>query len=726
MIGIRLSVGDTWLIGSERYVLDQVMGSDLLHLRSERTGSPLQVPDTSGNLLSPSREWLTEQFGLGLVHKVETVSVNSRTAYRNSAGFGDYEMTASKDPKAVFRQTVLKALDRLGSYSRSNEGIKLALASISRSKPETFSKYAPPSPSTVRRWLKARGQTGERTLKAMVSYSGRTSRKKRLPASVRKRLHRHALSFWSNLRQSIGDAYDDLRFALSRLNAWITNRSSKWRTVPIPSKETFRKQVRALECYETIAARYGKKAADHRFKATGQGLRARRPLLLGAMDHTQVDYHVAVNFKGWRLLGRPWLTKIMDVHSRCIVGWVLSFEPPSLYSVTECIKRANRPKLRMADRFPDRPELVEIHGKFDEIIVDNGWEFTGTSFESAMVDMGVSVRGAPVRSPTFKAIIERYFGTLNTRLHRKLPGGTFPIEQLRAWDLDPRKDAVLTLEQVEDLLISAIGTYHQELHSTLMEAPVTVWSRETFKQGGIQVIGDDRQLDKMLGARTDATLTRSGITLFNLQFHDPEITGPMLEDLARTEPIRGRRKGSATARVEVKYNPADLDHINVWYPRLGQFIELPCTDPEYASGLCKWRHDLLQTWVREEQHEDADERCRRRVELRKEIEAITPDRILTRSKRAQARLLSSPKIEAMASNAIRVKYAPARHDGMAPIIQTKPMASERTDNHEKPVRPPRGKPKTQKRPTKARPQAQIPETAWVDAVQNAQKWEDFQ
>jgi len=726
MIGIRLSAGETWVIGNERYVLDQVMGDDLLHLRSERTGSPLQVLDKMGNLISPSRVWLTEQFALGVIQKIDPGFDSSRSSRHSSAAFGDYEMMAAKDPKALHRQAVLKALDRQGSYTRSDKGIKQALASIRRDKPEIFGKYPTPSPSTVRRWLKHRGEAGERTLKTMISRSGRTCRKKRLPSSVQRRLHDYALSYWSNLRQSIGDAYDDLRFSLNRVNIWIKQRSSYWRTVPIPSKETFRKQIRALECYETVAERYGKKAADQRFKATGQGLRARRPLLLGAMDHTQVDYHVAVNFKGWRLLGRPWLTSLIDVHSRCIVGWVLSFEPPSLYSVTECIKRANRPKLRMADRFPDCPELVEIHGKFDEIIVDNGWEYTGTSFESAMVDMGVSVRWAPVRSPTYKAVIERYFGTLNTKLHRKLPGGTFPIEQLRAWDLDPRIDAVLTLEQAEDLLISAIGTYHQELHSTLMEAPVAVWSRETRRQGGIQVIGDDRQLDKMLGARTDATLTRSGITLFNLQFHDPEITGPMLEDLARTEPIRGRRKGSATARVEVKYNPADLDHINVWHPRLGQFIELPCTDPEYASGLCKWRHDLLQTWVREEQHEDADERCRRRVELRKEIEAITPDRILTRSKRAQARLLSSPKIEAMASNAVRVEYAPARHDGMAPIIQTKPMASERTDNHEKPVRPPRGKPKTQKRPTKTRPQAQIPETAWVDAVQNAQKWEDFQ
>ena len=344
----------------------------------------------------------------------------------------------------------------------------------------------------------------------------------------------------------------------------------------------------------------------------------------------------------------------------------------------------------MLDRFPDCPELLEIYGKFDEIIVDNGWEFTGSSFESAMIDMGTSVRWAPVRSPTYKAVIERLFGTFNTRLHRKLPGGTLPIEQMRAWGIDPQKDAVLTLEQAEDLTISAIGVYHQEIHSSLAKAPIKHWSRAVREQGGVQVIGDDRQLDRMLGASKEATLTTSGVKLFNLQFHDPAITGPILEDLARSEPLRRRAKGSATVPVKIKYNPADLGQISLWHAKLGQFVELPCTEPEYAKGLSKWQHDCMQAWIREEQVADADERLARRIELRREIERLTPDRVLSRSKRAHARLLSSPKIEALASPTLRVEYAQPRHDGMAPVIPTASLAAERTDDHAKPVRAARG------------------------------------
>jgi len=726
MNAIQLNAGETWVIGHEHYILEQVMGSNLLHLRCQRTGAPLQVTGDNGDLVTPNSVWLTEQFAAGQAHRIDPKAAKSSVRKAALDYGGDYEMVVSRDRAAPFRLAVLKSLDRIGGFSRSDDGIRKALAAIAKAKPELVRNRKLPSPTTIRRWLADRGEVGERPMKAMVSMSGRVPRKKRLPKSVRRRMHDTAIAFWTDHQTSMGDAYDDLCTRLQKPNNWLRQRSARWRAVPVPSRETFRKYVWSLECHETVAAKFGKKVADQRFKASGQGLVSQRPLMLGAMDHTQVDYHVVINSKGWKLLGRPWLTIIVDVHTRCIVGWVLTFEPPSLYSVTECIKRANRPKVRMADRFPEQPALVSIHGKFDEIVVDNGWEFTGTSFEAALVDMGTSVRWAPVRSPTYKAVVERLFGTFNTRLHRKMPGGTFPVAQLREWGLDPRKAAVLTFEQAEDLLISAIGNYHQELHSTLGEAPAAAWERKVREQGGVQVIGDDSQLDRMLGARRDASLNRSGVTLFNLQYHDPAITGPLLEDLARGEPRKGRRKGSATAKVVIKYNPANLGTIYVWSPGEGEFVALPCTDPDYAEGLCKWRHDLIEAWTREEHRTTEEERRARRIELRKEIEAATPVKVLTRNKRAQARLLSSPKIEAMAQGSLRIDYAKPRHDGMAPVIPTVALAPERTDAGAKPVRPARGgKPKA--RTQAAQSSATSTEPAWIVAEGSAEeRWEGFQ
>ena len=94
-------------------------------------------------------------------------------------------------------------------------------------------------------------------------------------------------------------------------------------------------------------------------------------------------------------------------------------------------------------------------------------------------------------------------------LHKKLPGGTFPLQKLRAWDLNPQKFAGLTLEQTEALLDLAIGTYHQSIHRSLKDTPVRTWVRGVNSKTGINILGDDRQLDKLLGVREERSFSSS-------------------------------------------------------------------------------------------------------------------------------------------------------------------------------------------------------------------------
>ena len=720
MTDIQLKAGELWELGGKRHYLEQVMGGGFLLFRSERTSAPFQIELDSGEKVSPTLGWLKEEFLEGKVRRLDRPLARSQLTRLTMDREDDYDAILGRDPYAAVRHIVLNELDRLPQLSLSDGGLKRTMATIWANKQRQLAAHKRPSPTAVRQWLKERGEPGFRPLKIAQSMRGQGTRSKRLSASVRRLMHEAAVIYWSDPRQSIKGARDLLWDALAKIN-----RDLEGCPLEPPSKEAFRLYVRELECFDTVAARYGNKEANSRFKPCGTGLVAERPLLLGAMDHTLMDVFVVIDVKGCRLLGRPWLTVLIDVHSRCIVGWVLSFEPPSLYSVTECIKRANRPKAATRLRFPDNPELADIFGKFDEIVVDNGWEFTGTSFESALTDLGVSIRWAPVRSPTYKAVVERFFGTLNSLLHKKLPGGTIPIEQMRAWELDPSKDAVLTLAQVEALLTSAIGTYHQELHSTLGDAPANVWARGV-RDHGVQVIGDDRQLDKMVGAHEERTLSRSGVSLFDLQYHEPAVTGPLLEKLAGRMPTKSRRKGSATAKVTVKYNPANLGEVHIWDLTTGKYETLPCTDQVYASGLSKWQHQQIQQWERECQGNGAEERRNRRLELRREIEATTPEHQLRRNKRTTARLLSSPRVEAVASSYLRVAHAEPRHDGMAPIISTTPLAPERTDDHAKPVRPPRGKKAKPGPKSRAAPVATPVIESFPVATDDSAGWEEFQ
>lgn len=685
MIDLQLTVGERWKIAEEDYVLDGILGDGFLHFRSVRTAGPYQIVLEDGSLVSPSMSWLKAQLAAGSVRRVERADTSLARRLASQQEF-DVEAIQAKDGRARVRQVVLSALDRLPEYSRSDRGLRHALAMIWAAKPVQLSGHHMPSPSTVRVWLKDRGGPGDRKLKAMVSMSGRVPRRPRLAASVRRRLQAHAVMYWADPRISIGDTYRLLRARFYRINDWLMCRGMA--AVQAPSAETLRRAIRDIECWETVAAKFGSKEANKRFKPCGVGLRAYRPLLLGAMDHTVLDCHIVVEEEGSRLLGRPTLTILIDVHSRCVVGWLLSFEPPSLFSVMECIKLANRPKLDLPRSLSDYPELSDIFGRFDEIVVDNGWEFAGVSFESAMADVGTTIRWAPIASPTYKAVVERFFGTLNTTLNQKLPGGTYSPAILRDWGLDPRRDAVLTLSQAERLICNAIATYHLEQHRGLGDAPARVWLRGV-RQHGIPVIGDDRQLSKMLGVHAERTLSRSGISLFDLQYQDPGIVGPLLEKLASKQPARDKRKGSATARVKIKYNPADISEVYVWDAIDRLYVTLPCVSDVNLNGVSLWLHQKRAEWRAVDGREAARGEVERRVQLGHEIRSAAPPQT-ARQRKIALRLSSSEKVARLAGAGLRIEVAAPRHDGMAPVVAQRALAPDRADDAAKPVRPARG------------------------------------
>lgn len=723
MINIQLNKGDVWEIAGERHIFERAMGSDFLSFMSERTSAPFQIELDTGERVTPTWTWFRDEFASGRIRR-PVAQNGSRSAQRRAAlNEADYDAIMARDPDARVRQIVLGALDRRGIVSKSDASLRRELGVIWEEKSRELKGKTPPCPSTVRRWLKVRGQTGERALRVMVSMSGRMPRARQIAPSVFRRMHKEAVAYWSDHKKSIKQCYRVLRAYLTGLNRYISSRGGI--KVRVPAYETFRRYVRLLECYDTVAAKFGVAEAKRRFKANGKGLSSRRPLLLGAMDHTELDVHIVMDAKGWRYVGCAWLTVLIDVHSRCIVGWVLSFEPPSVYSVAECIKRGNRPKLWMREHFPDAPELVDIHGKFDEIIVDNGMELAGSSFQSSMTDVGTSVIWAPVASPQHKSPVERFFGTLNELLCKRLPGGRFPIDKLRQWGVDPRKDAVLTFDEMVDLLDFAIGVYHQTLHTTLGELPLKAWSRGVRELGGIQVIGDDSQIDKMIGKETERTLDRSGVQIFNRTYHDEAITQALLEDLAPLQPVRSRRKGSATCEVKIKFNPANVGSIHVWNPKRGIFQTLPCTDPDF-EGLSEWQVGRVQQMLREEQADNAEHENDLECALYEKIKNLASPATAKRIKRNEVRLLNSPKVHEVLSEHLRVEYAESRHDGMAPIIPTVPLAPERTDDHVRPKRPPRGgrKPSAKKpHSNKAAPEAPI---QWTISNGNEGEWEGLQ
>lgn len=727
---IRFQPGDRWEFEGTELIFERDLGHRLLHFSIKRTLAPFLVQEPTGSLVPPDWDWALRRFADGSLRRLQTQE--TRLAARRAAAEREIssEDAAAKDPKARLRRFVVQGLDRMGVTGGGDAKLRAAVDRLWQEQPDKAAAFEDkPAPRSVRRWLAERGSPGSRPLRQMISMAGRVKRKPRTDHLVRKALIKAGLLYWSRPRLAIADAYAWMAERIKRLNLIRRACSSKLPALKRPSREALRLKVRDLECLETYAAKWGERKAKLRFKADGRGLTASRFLQLGCLDHTMLDGVAVFDHDALMPLGRPYLTVIIDVRTRCVVGFVLCFEPPSLYQALECVKRANRPKPELYERHPDFPVLAEIFGRFDELVIDNGWELAGASYEDALGDAGISVRWAPVRSPTYKAIVERFFRTLNG-LIRKAPGGVLSPELLRETGYDPYKDAAFTRAELEGLIWDALKLYHIEVHDGVGRPPADLW-QEDLNAFGVDVIADERQLDKMVGQmKYPCTVTKSGVRVFGLQFHDEAVTGALLEDLISTSPVRGQRKGSATARVKIKFNPANLDCIHVWNERRKRYATLPCTDERYAEGISLWQHERLKEWAQEKgfAFSSEEDRLSARAALIANIDRLAPE-LKIRQRRAVARLLKSPVVqERLDAAGVAIAHAPSRHDGMAPKIEHNTLASERVDGSTPPTRPPRGgrsKPRT--RPCGAKPSAPPPADPESDQdTINVDEWKEFE
>ena len=225
-----------------------------------------------------------------------------------------------------------------------------------------------------------------------------------------------------------------------------------------------------------------------------QEVRSRRRLVRGSaaaphalsrveIDHTLVDTHI-VDARDRGPLGRPWLTIAMDVCTRAILGFVLTFEAPSRLSVALCLRHAIYPKEGWLKAIGARGPWP-VFGRPQYIYTDNGAEFRSASFQMGCKRQHIENGYRPARTPRFGGSIERLIGTFMRRM-RLIPGNTFN-EILGKRSPYPAQQAILTLEDLELWFTNEITAYHHERHSTLGGAPLAAWEAAWRTPHGVVV-----------------------------------------------------------------------------------------------------------------------------------------------------------------------------------------------------------------------------------------------
>lgn len=581
----------------------------------------------------------------------------------------DIEAIISRDKDAPHRQSMLRIHDDEPEPIRySDNGIedfyKRRAVEIREAGIEKL-----PSPSTLRRWLKARGLAGDRPLAAMVNMSGRVPRNRNFDPRVEAKIKSTFSTYWNERERAEPWVVDEIQAFADDHNE-VAPEVDKLKK---PSAQTIRNRLRKSETAELYKLKFGDKAFRTKYRTPcDRRLNTTQILETVIVDHTVIDTMLVLSARNRAPLGRPTLALMVDVASRAIVAFYITFDKPSFHTAAQLLKRAVRPKSHLRRRFPDAPDGAAIYGLMSSIVFDRALETIGVSERDALADLGIEVVYAGAAQPQAKGIVERLFRTLNDLLFHRLRGSVpLPASLMREMGYDPAKTAVVTIEELEELLEEAINVYHYQVHGELQASPVQYWLSQNKS---IYTLPDPAIVDKMAGMTITRTLDRQGIQMFYLQYCCEKNVPILLDAMAARERTRrGKRKGSVTVAVKVKFNPEDLSRIYVFNYMDNQYYELKCTDPAYAEGTSLWQHREIRKFAvaQANSFRMPEQRREMRLALARRIADAAPEIGLKR-KRDQKKLEDAfandlealDQVEDLADNGIRVTPAAAsRADG---------------------------------------------------------------
>ena len=252
--------------------------------------------------------------------------------------------------------------------------------------------------------------------------------------------------------------------------SWIgLKRACETRNIQVPSYKTFSLAVRAKAGFRQTLKRQGRRAAyvqepfyiELDLKTPRHG---DRPFEIGHIDHTELDVEVISGHTG-QVLGRPWMTLLIDAFSRRVLAFHLTFDAPSYRScmmiLRECVRRHQR-----------LPQIV---------VLDGGREFDSVYFETLLARYECTKKSRPPAKAKFGSVCERLFGITNTRFIHNLAGNTQITRNVRqvTKSVNPKEHASWPLPELYDYL----AEYLYEVYDTIEHPALGLAPRDAYERG---------------------------------------------------------------------------------------------------------------------------------------------------------------------------------------------------------------------------------------------------
>ncbi|MCX7553082.1 DDE-type integrase/transposase/recombinase [Marinicella sp. S1101] len=347
-----------------------------------------------------------------------------------------------------------------------------------------------------------------------------------------------------------------------------------------PHENTIRARVNEISPSEQMLTRESRERARQNYGAFAGHFKGSYPLEVVQIDHTPVDI-ILVDDVHRKPIGRPYLTLAVDIFSRMITGYYLSFESPSVTSVAMCVSRSLLSKNKLLLELGVEGEW-DVWGKMDVIHIDNGSDFRAESFQKSCDKYDIEIDYRPKHKTEFGGHVERLLGTIMREVHT-LPGTTFESVASKK-DYDPEKEAIMTLTEFEKWLVDYIcNVYHQRFHRGIDTTPSKKWDIGIHGENGDDYIGlgdiygDEVLLDFLPAYKR--SVQRTGVSIDNLTY----FSDVLRKWINALDPDNKKNKRQFIFRRD----PRDISVIWFYDPTTKEYHKIPLADLTIPS-LSLW------------------------------------------------------------------------------------------------------------------------------------------
>lgn len=263
----------------------------------------------------------------------------------------------------------------------------------------------------------------------------------------------------------------------------------------------------------------------------GDNLQAKFPNIgVGMIDGTVCDIYL-VDTSG-NVVGRPIMTACIDANCALCCGYYLSWEGGT-YSLRNLILNTIADKVEYCKKHNIiiRKEDWDCSALPGTLISDKGSEYIGETF-SQLTDLGVILVDLEAFRPDLKPMVEKFFDIIQGYFKGELRGKGVVEKDFgeRTNRTDYRKQACLTLEQFEEIIIRAVIYYNSQrtleyypyseemLNAEIQPTSAGVWNYKKNELGTNLIPVSEKEIVMTLLPRTNGRFERNGLIVNKLRY----------------------------------------------------------------------------------------------------------------------------------------------------------------------------------------------------------------